>query len=32
MKNILVIGTGGTIASEMASDGLTPELNANQLL
>ncbi len=32
MKNILVIGTGGTIASEMASDGLTPELSANQLL
>ena len=32
MKNILVIGTGGTIASEMASDGLAPELNANQLL
>ena len=32
MKNILVIGTGGTIASEMASDGLAPELNADQLL
>ena len=32
MKSILVIGTGGTIASEMASDGLAPELNANQLL
>ena len=32
MKNILVIGTGGTIASEMASDGLAPELNATQLL
>ncbi len=32
MKNILCIGTGGTIASEMASDGLAPELNANQLL
>ena len=32
MKNILIIGTGGTIASEMASDGLTPELSANQLL
>ncbi|MBR4193953.1 MAG: asparaginase [Oscillospiraceae bacterium] len=32
MKNILVIGTGGTIASEMASDGLAPELSANQLL
>ena len=32
MKTILVIGTGGTIASEMASDGLAPELSANQLL
>lgn len=32
MKNILCIGTGGTIASEMASDGLAPELSANQLL
>ena len=32
MKTILVIGTGGTIASEMASDGLTPELSATQLL
>ena len=32
MKNILCIGTGGTIASEMASDGLAPELNADQLL
>ena len=32
MKNILVIGTGGTIASEMASDGLAPELTASQLL
>lgn len=32
MKNILCIGTGGTIASEKASDGLAPELNADQLL
>ena len=28
MKNILMIGTGGTIASEMTPDGLTPELLA----
>ena len=27
MKNILMIGTGGTIASEMTPSGLTPELN-----
>lgn len=26
MKNILMLGTGGTIASEMTPDGLTPEL------
>ena len=26
MKNILMIGTGGTIASEMSPEGLTPEL------
>ena len=32
MKNILVIGTGGTIASEQASNGLEPELSADQLL
>ncbi len=32
MKRILMIGTGGTIASEMSSDGLTPELNTKQLL
>lgn len=32
MKNILMIGTGGTIASEMTPDGLTPELNTEQLL
>ena len=32
MKNILMIGTGGTIASEMTSSGLTPELNSKQLL
>lgn len=32
MKKILMIGTGGTIASEMTPDGLTPELNPRQLL
>ena len=32
MKNILMIGTGGTIASEMTPSGLTPELNSMQLL
>ena len=32
MKKILLIGTGGTIASEMTPSGLTPELNSTQLL
>ena len=32
MKKILMIGTGGTIASEMTPEGLTPELNTHQLL
>ena len=32
MKNIQMIGTGGTIASEMTPEGLTPELNTRQLL
>lgn len=32
MKNILMIGTGGTITSEMTPSGLTPELNSTQLL
>ena len=32
MKRILMIGTGGTIASEMGGDGLTPELTTEQLL
>ena len=32
MKQILMIGTGGTIASEMTPEGLTPELNTRQLL
>lgn len=31
-KRILLIGTGGTIASEMSPNGLTPELNTTQLL
>ena len=32
MKQILAIGTGGTIASQLLPDGLTPELTADQLL
>ena len=32
MKRILLIGTGGTIASEMTEGGLTPELTTEQLL
>lgn len=32
MKKILLIGTGGTIASEVTGDGLTPELTSEQLL
>lgn len=32
MKKILLLGTGGTIASEMTSDGLAPELTPAQLL
>ena len=32
MKKILMIGTGGTIASDITPEGLTPELNAEQLL
>ena len=32
MKHILTIGTGGTIASELSENGLTPELDAAQLL
>ncbi len=31
-KRILMIGTGGTIASEMSTTGLAPELNAEGLL
>ena len=32
MKKILLIGTGGTIASEITADGLAPELTSKQLL
>lgn len=32
MKRVLCIGTGGTIASELMAHGLTPELQADQLL
>jgi len=32
MKKILLIGTGGTIASDITSSGLAPELSAEQLL
>ncbi len=32
MKKILMIGTGGTIASEMTPEGLAPELTPAQLL
>ena len=32
MKKILMIGTGGTIASEITPEGLVPELNTKQLL
>ena len=31
-KRILLLGTGGTIASEMGENGLTPELTSAQLL
>jgi len=31
-KNILMIGTGGTIALEISDSGLTPELTSTQLL
>ena len=32
VKRILMIGTGGTIASEMTEAGLTPNLNSEDLL
>ena len=31
-KRILLIGTGGTIASELGESGLEPELTSEQLL
>ena len=32
MRSILLIGTGGTIASEVTDSGLAPELTTEQLL
>lgn len=32
MKNVLLIGTGGTIASELSPEGLAPALTTHQLL
>lgn len=32
MKRILFIGTGGTVASELTSDGLAPSIDAGELL
>ncbi len=32
MKKILLIGTGGTIASDVTTDGLSPELDSKKLL
>lgn len=32
MKKILIIGTGGTIASKPSADGLTPDLDSKQLI
>lgn len=32
MKNVLCIATGGTIASELAAHGLTPELDVSEVL
>ena len=32
MKKILIIGTGGTIASKTSADGLTPDLDSKQLI
>lgn len=31
-KHVLLIGTGGTIASELGENGLKPELSSEQLL
>ena len=32
MKKVLMLGTGGTIASEMTHSGLTPALTSEQLV
>ena len=32
MKNILMIGTGGTIASQISGDALSPQLSPDELL
>ena len=32
MKKVLLIGTGGTIASDVTANGLAPELTTEQLL
>ena len=32
MKNILLIATGGTIASSESAEGLTPSIDVNKLL
>ena len=32
MKHILMIATGGTIASKETADGLTPQLTSGELL
>ena len=32
MKNILMIGTGGTIASKRSEDGLKPLITSEELL
>ena len=32
MKKILMLGTGGTIASEITENGLSPQLTTEQIL
>ena len=32
MKKILMLGTGGTIASEITESGLSPQLTTEQIL
>ena len=32
MKKILMLGTGGTLASSHGEKGLTPELHGNEIL